>query len=362
MESNQSIQNLLSSKARKIAPYKAGEQPQDKKYIKLNTNENPYPPAPEVAKAIAQIDLDSLRLYPDPESVNLRAAIAKKEKVNIENVFVGNGSDEVLALAFAAFFQSNSLPVLFPDVTYSFYPVYCKLFDINYETKAVKGNFVIRESDYFNASSSGIVIANPNAPTSLLMSESKIESIVSSNPGIVVIVDEAYSDFASFSAVAMTEKYDNLVVTKTFSKSYSLAGMRCGYCIASEKLIEGLNIIKNSFNSYPINRVTAAVCKAAIESEEYFKKCVNLVVRTRTRVKKQLEQFASILLSSANFLFVRFNNVGGEDAYKFLKERGILVRHFNNERIKDYVRITIGRDEEMDAFVEVARNMCGTAQ
>lgn len=328
-------------------PYVAGEQPK-RKLIKLNTNENPYPPAPKCGRALSRFDVGSLKLYPDLTAQKLKAAIAEKEGVNEQSVFVGNGSDEVLALAIRAFYDPRKEAVKFPEITYSFYPVYCNLFEVNCKAESNEDDFSVDIEKL--SGGQGAIIANPNAPTSLSLPLEKIERLLKLNEGKPVIVDEAYIDFATktSSAVALLKKYDNLAVVKTFSKSYSLAGIRCGYMIANEPLIKAVECVRDCFNSYPVDSVCQAVCLAAVKARDYHAFCVERVIKTRERVKAELlKRGRRVLDSDANFLFVE----GGESDYVKLKKAGVLVRWFDMPRVRDYTRVTIGSDEEMDAYL-----------
>lgn len=343
----------LSKLAERITPYEAGEQPQNKKYIKLNTNENPYPPANGVKDVLEKFDIDGLKLYSDPDNIRLKEAIAKVYGVEKGNVFVGNGSDEVLAMCFPAFFNRDGNGVAFADITYSFYPVYADLYEIKKNIIPLNEDFSLDTEAFRNTDAEGVVIANPNAPTGIVLDKEEIESIIIANGNKVVIVDEAYADFSNESVVDLVGKYDNLIVVRTFSKSYSLAGIRCGYAIADRKLIDGLDRIKNSFNSYTVNSMSEAVAREAVLDTEYHKKCVEKVIDTRERITDELKRLGMTVLSSgANFIFAKHKEASGETLYSTLKERGILVRYFNKARISDFVRITIGSDGEMDRLIE----------
>lgn len=342
---------MLSKKALSITPYTAGEQP-TVKVIKLNTNENPFPPSKKVEEAVKGYDFSRLRLYPELRSGLIREAIARAEGVDVSRVFVGNGSDEVLSFAFRAFYDDgkDELPVKFFDISYSFYPVFCDLYGIPYSMVEVENDL----SGDINklVGGQGAVIANPNAPTSLLTSLSDIECLLTAIPDRAVIVDEAYIDFAGegASAVGLVEKHQNLAVVKTFSKSYSLAGIRLGYMIASEKLIEGVERIRDSFNSYPVDSLASVAGKAAIEDVEYHSACIDEVVRVREMTIKRLDELGyAPLKSAANFIFAK----GGKRIYQKLREKGILVRYWDKPKLSDYVRITVGTAEEMDALLKV---------
>ena len=335
---------------RKVEPYVPGEQPQ-RKVIKLNTNENPYPPAPGVTQAIQNLSVDRLRLYPDPTSKVLVDALAEYYGVGSDQVFVGVGSDDVLSMVFLTLFHSDK-PVLFPDITYSFYDVWAKLYDIPYECIPLDEDFCIRKEDYYRPNG-GIVIANPNAPTGVFMPLSEIEDILQHNPESVVVVDEAYVDFGADSALPLTKKYDNLLVVQTFSKSRSMAGARLGFAAADSQLIEDLDKIKYSTNPYNINRLTMAAGVAALKSDGYFMDNCRRIMETRAYTTSELEKLGfSVLPSASNFIFAKSDRIDGGRLYRELKSRGILIRHFDKERISDYNRITIGTREEMDAMLE----------
>ena len=339
----------LSRLCESIAPYTAGEQPKDRRYIKLNTNENPFAPSAHVKKALEE-DVSSLRLYPDPECRDLREAIASVRGVKAENVYVGNGSDEVLALSFPTLFTPGQGKVYFADVTYSFYPVYCAFFGVDYETVPLNGAFEIIAEDYCNLpDAQGIILANPNAPTGRVLALSEIEKILRANPNIPVIVDEAYVDFCGVSCVPLIEKFDNLIVVQTFSKSYALAGIRCGYAIANAHTIEGYFKIKDSFNSYPVSKLTQKMATAAVLDKAYYGAAANEVMETRDSFAKRLEESGfEVLPSGSNFVFARSEKISGLKLYQMLKERGILVRNFQKPRIADFVRITVGTKEQME--------------
>lgn len=338
-----------------ICPYVAGEQPQDKKYIKINTNENPYPPSKEVEKIIKSYDYSSLRLYPDPDSNVLAESLSKIYNVGKENIFLGNGSDEVLAMCFPAFFDPNDLPVAFADITYSFYKVWANMYKINTHVIPLNENFEIDANDYINLGNKvkGIIITNPNAPTGIILDKQDLISIIKANKDKVVIVDEAYVDFANYSMAEYIKEFDNLLVVRTFSKSYSLAGIRCGFALGNAKLISALNTIKNSINSYTVNRLTQSVAKAAIEDREYFESTINKIVQTREWTVTKLKELGFYVLpSSSNFVFAKHIECKGKDLYLNLKKKGVLVRHFDLDRIRDYLRITIGTQEEMEKLIE----------
>lgn len=334
---------------RKVEPYVPGEQPKHK-VIKLNTNENPYPPSPKVQKIIDEFDAQQLRLYPDPEVSELIAAIAKNKGLDKEQVFVGVGSDDVLAMSFLTFFGSEQ-PILFPDITYSFYDVWAELFRIPYEQIPLQEDFRICVGDY-KRKNGGIVIPNPNAPTGIAESLDAIEEIIAANPDSVVIIDEAYVDFGTKSAQELLKTYENLLVVQTFSKSRSLAGSRIGYAMGSKKLIAYLNDCKYSFNSYTMDRLTIQVGKASMEDEPYFTEQVHRIIETREWAKEQLHKLGfDFPDSKANFIFARHKEIAAEDIFAALKQRNIYVRYFKKPRIDNYLRITIGTKEEMEQLM-----------
>jgi histidinol-phosphate aminotransferase len=335
---------------RKVVPYVAGEQPKKANMIKLNTNECPYPPAPGVAGLAADLDCSALRLYPDSNTTILTEALADYYHVSPSQVFVGVGSDDVLSMAFLTFFNSES-PILFPDVTYSFYDVWAKLYRIPYETVALDENWHIRPEDY-RRKNGGIIFPNPNAPTGLLESLDTVEEILAANRDVVVIVDEAYIDFGGISALPLLEKYDNLLVVQTFSKSRAMAGMRIGFCIGNEKLIGYLNDVKFSFNSYTMNYPSQVLGVEAVRDDAYFKETTAKICKTRERVKKELSALGFTFPDSrANFIFASHKSVPAQELFKALREADIYVRYWNKPRISNSLRITIGTDEEMDALL-----------
>lgn len=346
---------------RKVVPYTPGEQPKIKNIIKLNTNENPYPPAPEVARILDAMTVDDFRKYPDPTCDELVSAIADFYNLDKENVFVGVGSDDVLAMAFLTFFNSKDpeKKVLFPDITYSFYDVWADLFRIPFRQVPLKEDFTIDPKDYFGENG-GVVIANPNAPTGVLLPLDQIEEIVKRNPDVVVIVDEAYIDFGGVSALPLIEKYENLLVVQTFSKSRSMAGMRIGYAFGSKKIIKYLLDAKFSFNSYTMNMPALALGASAIRDREYFEECREKVIATRERVKPLLSELGfSFGDSKTNFIFAKHEEKHGKDIFAYLRQNGIIVRRFDLPRIEEYLRISIGTDEEMDRLIEVLREYLG---
>ena len=346
------MKNFLSKTAREIAPYTAGEQPADRQYVKLNTNENPYPPSPEALKAYRDYDFSSLKLYPPLEMRALREAIAAAEGVGAENVFCGNGSDEILALCFPAFFDADGEGAAFADVTYSFYPVFAEFFKIPKKILPLEEDFSLDLKKLTKTPAQGVIVANPNAPTGIGIPLGEIEAFVRENSGRVVILDEAYMPFFDQSAVPLTKKYDNLVVVKTFSKGYSLAGMRCGYAVADPALISGLERCRDCFNSYPVDRVCQAVCAAAIGDKAYYDRVNALVISERERLSRELASLGfTVLPSKANFVFAKHAALSGREVYEALRARGVLVRHFQKPRISEYCRITVGSREENDALL-----------
>ncbi len=337
---------------RKVVPYVPGEQPKAEKLIKLNTNECPYPPSPKVMEAMKNISIDKMRLYPDPAVTDLRQALADYYKVAVEQVFVGVGSDDVIANAFMTFFNSEK-PILFPDITYSFYDVWAELFGIPYERIALTEDFRIDPKDY-KKENGGIIFPNPNAPTGVLEDLSMIEEVLQANPDVVVMVDEAYIDFGGKSALPLLEKYENLLVVQTFSKSRAMAGMRIGFAIGSEKMISYLNDVKFSFNSYTMNQTSIAMGVACVEDDAYFKDIVGKVVATRERVKKELKELGfSFPDSMSNFIFATHESVPAAELFEACKRENIFVRYFNKPRINNYLRISIGTEEEMDELIRV---------
>lgn len=341
-----------------LVPYVPGEQPKDQKYIKLNTNENPYPPSPKVVEAIHAAVNEDLRLYPDPTCERLTETIAGYYGLSKEQVFVGNGSDEVLAFAFPAFFSPNK-PILFPDITYSFYPVYANLYGLSYETLPVDEQFNI-EPEHYCIPNSGIIIPNPNAPTSRYMSLDSLTIILEANKEQVVIVDEAYIDFGGESAVRYITEYPNLLVVQTLSKSRSLAGLRVGMAMGHVDLIEGLNRIKNSFNSYTLDRLALAGAIASLEDQAYFEETTRKVVVTREHTIEALKPLGfQIMESRANFIFITHPQFAAQQLFEELKAKGILVRYFNKPRIDQFLRVSIGTDEEMEAFVGAVSQILG---
>tara|TARA_R110001599_G_scaffold5266_16_gene26612 strand:- start:670 stop:1740 length:1071 start_codon:yes stop_codon:yes gene_type:complete len=346
-----SMSRFWTDKIASLDPYVPGEQPQDKKYIKLNTNESPYAPSSKALAAMAAEVSERLRLYPDPNGSALKNALAKSYQLEANQVFVGNGSDEVLALAFMGYFAGGK-PLAFADVTYSFYKVYAGLYGIEPKLISLNDNFDIVPADYQNLDVSGVVVTNPNAPTGKALSLADIEFILKANPDVVVLVDEAYVDFGAQSASTLINQYPNLLVVQTLSKSRALAGIRVGYALGHPELIEGLERLKNSFNSYPVDRIALAGATAAVEDEAYLKEICAKTIATREQSVKDLEALGfNVLPSATNFVFVTHPDKDAEQIYLALKDQGILVRYFGNKpRIGNYLRITIGTDEEMAAL------------
>ena len=340
---------------RKVIPDTPGEQPNQPDMIKLNTNENPYPPAPGVEKALKEMDMDAMRLYPDPAAYDLVHAIAQMYSLKDEQVFVGVGSDDVLAMSFLTFFNSEK-PVLFPDITYSFYDVWADLFKIPYERPALDENFHIKKEDYFRENG-GVIFPNPNAPTGVEMQLEDVEEIIRHNQDVIVIVDEAYVDFGGKSALPLIEKYDNLLVVQTFSKSRSLAGMRIGFACGNEKLIKYLNDVKYSFNSYTMDRTALAAGVAAVKDQAYFQETCNKIIETREWTKKELKALGfSFQDSVSNFIFAAHETCPAEKIFEALREKHIYVRYFPKGRTNNFLRITIGTQEEMQTFINVLKD------
>lgn len=340
-----------SSRIRDMVPYTPGEQPKGRTFIKLNTNENPYPPSPRVLEAIRRTAGEGLRLYPDPEASALRETLAAYHGVAPEQVFVGNGSDEVLAFCFQAFFGPEK-PICFPDISYSFYPVYAALFDVPFREVSLREDFTLPVEDFLGGNG-GVVLPNPNAPTGIALPLEEIERLAAGNPSTVVVIDEAYVDFGAESALALLSRYPNLLVVRTMSKSRSLAGMRVGYALGSPDLIAALNCVKNSFNSYTLDRLALAAAQASVEDEGYFEEMRQKIMETRMRTAEALEKLGfRVCPSQANFLFVSHPKRSGKELLDGLRARDILVRWWGKARIADYLRITIGTDEEMDRLVE----------
>ena len=345
------MEKLWIKNLRDIEPYVPGEQSGEKDIVKINANENPYPPSPKAVEAIRNFNTPMLRFYPNANATPLKQAIADYYNVDIKNVFLGNGSDDVIAIAFQALFNSD-LPIVYPDLTYSFYPVWCSLFGIPYKNYPVDENFRINVKDY-REKNGGVIIPNPNAPTSLGEGREFVEKLMEYNEDSVVIIDEAYVDFGGFSSVELTKKYENLLVTGTFSKSRSLAGLRIGFAIGSEKLISVLEAVKNSYNSYTIDSVSIEAGRASILDDEYFRETCDKIIRTRARVIDEMRALGfKVLDSQTNFVFATKDDMSMKDMFEYLKTKKVYIRYFSVPRIENYVRITIGTDEEMDIFLK----------
>lgn len=345
------MENLWTENLRNIEPYVPGEQSAETDIVKINANENPYPPSPKVAEVIKNFNADKLRLYPNANATPLKQALADYYNVDIKNVFVGNGSDDVIAIVFQSVFNSN-LPIVYPDLTYSFYPVWCSLFNIKYKTYPVDENFRIHVEDY-KEKNGGVIIPNPNAPTSIGEDLEFVERLMEYNQDSVVVIDEAYVDFGGISSVELTKKYENLLVTGTFSKSRSLAGLRIGFAIGSEKLISVLEAVKNSYNSYTVDSLSIAAGRASILDNEYFKSTCQKIINTRTRVTNEMRALGfKVLDSSTNFIFATKDDLCMKDLFAYLKTKKVFIRYFSVPRIENYVRISIGTDEEMDIFLK----------
>ncbi|OTG79827.1 histidinol-phosphate transaminase [Acinetobacter sp. ANC 4648] len=347
-----------SPTVRKLEPYVPGEQPKIQNLLKLNTNENPYPPSPKVVEAVQAVlahSADVLRLYPDPDATLLKQAIALQQNVDVANIFVGNGSDEVLAHIFKAFFIQEQ-PILYADITYSFYPVYSQFFGVKTKEIPLNDDFEIEIDDYQQANG-GIIITNPNAPTSIALGLPAIERVLKANPDSVVVIDEAYVDFGAETAVNLVEKYENLVVCQTTSKSRSLAGLRVGFAIAQPHLIAALEAVKNSFNSYPIDRFAIAAAVASFEDQAYFEIQCQKVIASRETLVANLEALGFIVLpSKANFIFASLASKDAGELAQKLRECGIIVRYFNKPRIDQFLRITVGTDEQNQRLIDTLRN------
>lgn len=350
---------LWEENIRKVVPYTPGEQPKISNLIKLNTNENPYPPAPAVEKAIKDFDADRLRLYPDPVVSELVHALAENYKVNDDQVFVGVGSDDVLAMIFMTFFNSKK-PILFPDITYSFYDVWADMLRIPFERMELTEDFKINPADYYRENG-GVVFPNPNAPTGELLSIEAVRDIIEHNQDVIVVVDEAYVDFGGESALPLINEYDNLIVVQTYSKSRSMAGSRIGFAISNPVLIKYLNDVKYSFNSYTMDAITIKAGVAALSDPEYFKATLEKIIATREWTKGELKRLGFVFGDSkSNFLFARHPKLSGNELFDALRAEGIVVRHFSKpERINEYLRITIGTDEQMKTLIKFLEKYIG---
>ncbi len=346
-----------SPEVRELEPYVPGEQPKIQNLLKLNTNENPYPPSPKVVEAVQAVlthQADALRLYPDPDATALKHAIAKQQNIDVSQVFVGNGSDEVLAHIFKAFFLQDE-PILYPDITYSFYPVYSQFFGTKTKEIPLNDNFEIEVKDYVQPNG-GVIITNPNAPTSIALGLPEIEQILKANPDRVVVIDEAYVDFGAESAVSLVNRYENLVVCQTTSKSRSLAGLRVGFAIAQSHLIAALEAVKNSFNSYPIDRFAIAAAVASFEDQTYFEEQSQKVISSREKLVDELTALGfKVLPSKANFIFASHPSHDAGQLAQQLREQGIIVRYFNKPRINQFLRITVGTDEQNERLVQTLK-------
>lgn len=350
------MSRFLSPRFATLEAYTPGEQPRDQQYIKLNTNESPYPPSPEVFWRLNTDEIKRLNLYPDPEGKVLKEKLAKLYGVEKENIFLSNGSDDILNFAFMAFCDSQRRAA-FPEISYGFYPVYADLYHVPHEKIPLEEDFSINYKDYCNINKM-VVIANPNAPTGMEIGLFEIEEILKSNPNHVVLIDEAYVDFGGTSAVGLVEKYPNLMVSMTYSKSRSMAGARLGFAIASKEIIEDLEKIKFSTNPYNINRLTLVAGEAAVDSDAYYKENAKKIIATREKTVKALKDLGFIVLDSkANFIFVKNPKISGGDFYAELKKKGVLVRHFEKEKIRDFVRITIGTEEQMEVLLQKTREV-----
>jgi histidinol-phosphate aminotransferase len=340
--------------------YVPGEQPRRERLVKLNTNENPYPPSPRAMEAIAQVTSDSLRRYPDPESSVLREAFARNASLQPEQVFIGNGSDEVLAHVFQALLK-HPLRICFPDVSYSFYPVWCDLYGINYQEVALAEDFSV-EVEAYPAENGGIIIPNPNAPTGRLLALDDIRRLLERSSGSVVVIDEAYIDFGGESATPLIDEYNNLLVVQTLSKSRSLAGLRVGVAMGDADLIEGLSRVKNSFNSYPLDTLAQEAALAALDDDAYFQHTCQRVIESRERLAGTLAGLGfEVLPSAANFLFVCHPERPSKELFKGLREHNVIVRYFDSPRIDNYLRITVGTDEECDQLIQSLQEMLAEA-
>jgi len=347
---------MFSKRFKQLTPYTPGEQPQNRKYIKLNTNENPYPPSPLVKEYLKTADTDLLKLYPDPGSQELREAIGKYYNIPSSMVFTGNGSDEVLSFCFFAFFDRDNGPLLFPEHSYSFYPVYCGFYNILFKRipmgidLSISVNTYTEETDY-----SGIIFPNPNAPTGTYLEVTEIEQLMKKvRSNRVVIIDEAYIDFGGKSAVSLIDKFDNLLIVQTFSKSRSLAGLRVGFAMGNEILISALNTVKNSFNSYPLDKFAQNAARIAIEDKDHFNENCSKIIKTRELIVKTLKALGwEVLPSRANFIFMQKKGIPGIEVYETLKNKGLLVRYFGHKGIENFVRVTIGKQEDMEVFLEL---------
>lgn len=348
---------MFSERLKRLVPYTPGEQPQDRKYLKLNTNENPFPPSPKIREVLQDLDIERLRLYPDPMSTKLREKLAVKWGLSKDQVFVSNGSDEALSFCFYAFFESEKGNLLFPDVTYSFFPVYCSFYSIPYETVPLKNDFTLDLDRFVEKPGCGLIFPNPNAPTGLHVPIEQVSSLLEKYPGDrVVVIDEAYIDFGGESAVGLIGKFPNLAVVRTFSKSMSLAGLRLGFILAGEALVSALFTVKDSFNSYPVDTLTQLIGETALSDESYYRAITREIISTREDFSRKLSELDwDVFPSKSNFVLAGKSGVSGKQIYLALKEQGILVRHFDADRIRDFVRITVGKREDMERLLAVIR-------
>lgn len=350
---------IFSDRLEHLKPYTPGEQPQDRKYIKLNTNENPYPPSPLVMEELRKLEEESLRLYPDPEALKLRSLIAEENSLSPDQVFAGNGSDEVLSFAFYAFFSSSGPPILFPEHTYSFYPVYCGFYGIPFSTVPLRKDFSVSLRDFISYKSQGVIFPNPNAPTGIGLPLSEVAAFLKDyGKERPVIIDEAYIEFGGESALPLMEEFSNLLIVRTFSKSKSLAGLRVGYALGSSDVVSALFRVKDSFNSYPLDAPAQRAAGAALKDKEYYSTITKRIIEERRRFSEELTlQGFEVLPSLANFVFTRKRDYSGLELYKGLREEGILVRYLDKPGLKDFVRITIGKKEDMDSLLSVLREI-----
>ncbi len=347
---DKALKRLWNQRTRQLQPYVPGEQPREQ-LIKLNTNENPFAPPEAVKRLLADLDLQQLRLYPDPSCLQLRQCLASHHELTVDQVFVGNGSDEVLGFAFQAFFEPvASLPVLFPDITYSFYPVYAGFNQLTVKRPALRDDFTLPLA-LFMQPSAGVILANPNAPTGIALTQSDIEQVVSHDRGRLVIIDEAYVDFGAETVVPLIKRYDNLLVVQTFSKSRALAGIRLGFALGSPGLIQALETIRDSFNSYTVGALTQQIGRLVFEDQAWFETNRARILANRASLTKQLQGYGfNVLPSSANFVFASHPRYSGADWTRLLRQEGILIRHFNVDRIQDHLRITVGTQEQLEAL------------
>ena len=352
----------MNSRYRGMEAYTPGEQPTDMKYIKLNTNESPYPPSDGVLKAVSSEEVARLNLYPDPTCAALKGALAELFGVERDEIFVSNGSDDILNFSFMAFCEGDKTKAIFPEISYGFYKVYAELHGVGYRAIPLCDDFSIDATEYMNNDAT-VVIANPNAPTGMALSLETVERIVVANPDNVVVIDEAYVDFGAESAVPLTAKYDNLLVVGTFSKSRSMAGARLGYAVGNRELIADLEKIKYSTNPYNINRLTLVAGEAAVRDDAYYKANCKRIIETREYTQSRLRELGfTVTDSMANFIFAKSDRIGGRELYEKLKARGILVRHFGKDTIKDYNRITVGTREQMNALLDAVADILREAQ